>query len=325
MYKIKQIPEDFIVKEIAKLNFESNGPYSYFKLFKKNRNTLDVVKELTKQLKIKEKQIGFAGTKDKHAVTFQNISVQFSKKEKVLATNIENVNLEFLGCGKTPISLGDLDGNEFEIIVRDTDSFKKIDFVENYFDEQRFSKHNAQIGKHIIKKEFKESLQLIDNYHSNQHLKQKPNDFIGALKLISKRLLRLYVHSYQSYLWNQTVANYLRKNNRVIKEIDYSLGEFIFTDRFVDLKIPLIGFMSDELESEEIKLIVKELMDEEKICYSDFIIRQIPDLSRDGELRVMHVMVKNLKVEEKGENKIKLKFFLSKGSYATMVIRKIIN
>ena len=323
MYKIKQNPEDFIVTEVAKLNIQNSGNYAYFKLIKKNRNTLDVVKELAKQLRIKSKQIGFAGSKDKHAITFQNISIQFVNKDKVLATKIENVQLEFLGYGKKPISLGDLEGNQFEIVIMDAKSVIKSDFVENYFDEQRFSKNNVRIGKHIIKKKFQESLQLIDNEKCNLYIKDKPNDFIGALKLIPKRLLRMYVNSYQSFLWNETVARCLKNNNKIIKEIDYSLGKLFFTDKFHDLKIPLIGFMSEELETKEIKLIIQGIMEKENISYQDFIIRQMPELSLEGELRAIHVKIKDLDVSESKE--IKLKFFLSKGSYATMVVRKLID
>jgi len=323
MYKIKQIPEDFIVTEVTKLNIQNSGNYAYFKLTKKNRNTLDVVKELAKQLRIKGKQVGFAGSKDKHAITYQHISVQFVNKDKVLATRIENVQLEFLGYGKEPISLGDLEGNKFEIIVRDAKKVTESNFVENYFDEQRFSKNNARIGKHIIKKEFKEALQLIDNEKCNQSLKNNPNDFIGALKLISKRLLRMYVNSYQSFLWNETVVNYLKKNNDTIKEVTYSLGKFIFTKDFQDLKIPLIGFMSNELETDENRKIIQEIMEKENIFYQDFIIRQMPELSLEGEMRPMQIKIKDLDIDY-SEN-VNLKFFLPKGSYATMVVKKLVS
>ena len=51
-------------------------------------------------------------------------------------------------------SLWDLQENEFEIVVRNLEGQKisRVDFLENYFGEQRFSLHNAGIGKHIIKK-----------------------------------------------------------------------------------------------------------------------------------------------------------------------------
>ena len=46
MYKLKVKPEDFIVREKSNVKMKDQGRFSYFKLTKKNRNTLDVVKEI---------------------------------------------------------------------------------------------------------------------------------------------------------------------------------------------------------------------------------------------------------------------------------------
>src|SRR3989338_6162306 len=85
MCKIKQIPEDFIVKEINDIKFDDNGIYSYFLLKKRNYNTLRAIKIISEKLKIPEKNIGFAGSKDKNAVTEQIISIKNGNK------NIENI------------------------------------------------------------------------------------------------------------------------------------------------------------------------------------------------------------------------------------------
>lgn len=315
MYTIKAKPEDFIVQEKSNVKI-SEGRYSYFKLTKKNRNTLDVVKELAKILNVKEKEIGFAGSKDKHAVTEQLISILNVKKEKVLKTNIENASFEFVGHGDKPISLGDLEGNYFEIVISDYEGeITPTNFCENYFDEQRFSKNNAKIGKHLIKKEFKEACDLIDNEKINRFLQQHQSDFIGALKKVPLRLLRMYVNSYQSYLWNEVVTKILSEKN-VLKEVNYSLGKFVFVKKREYLQIPLIGFGSKEHETSEIKT----LMIKENIKYKDFIIKQIPQLTLEGELRDVFIDVKNFKIEGN-----KVSFFLPKGSYATMVVRKVVN
>lgn len=320
MYKLKQIPEDFVVEEISNVKIKDSGRYADFKLKKINRNTLDVVKELAKQLRIKEKNIGFAGSKDKHAVTEQIISIPINK-EKVVNTKIDNVKLEFLGYGKEPITLGSLAGNKFIITVRNLDNIeiKKIKFVENYFDEQRFSKHNKEIGKHIIKKEFKESLRLIDNERSNTFLKEHPNDYIGALKKIPLRLLKMYVHAYQSYLWNETLALHLSKKE-IVKEVKYSLGKFVFTKNKENLKIPLLGFATEN----------QPILEKESITTKDFIIKQIPELSLEGDSREAFVEIKDLEISKlepdelnKGKYKIKLSFSLPKGSYATMVVKRL--
>ncbi|MBT4650929.1 tRNA pseudouridine(13) synthase TruD [Candidatus Woesearchaeota archaeon] len=338
MYIIKQQPEDFIVTEINHFDILEKGRYIYFKLKKRNRTVLDVIKEIAKQLNLKEKQIGFAGTKDKNAITEQFCSVQGTTKEKLLKVNLENVSLEFIGYNPNPLSLGELEGNHFEITVRNLEEFsiEPTTHLPNYFDEQRFSTHNIDIGKHLIKKEFKEATKLIDDTRSEKHLGNHPQDFVGALKKLPNRLLKMYIHAYQSYLWNETLSTYLKNQNQQVKEVPYSAGTFIFIknpEPFLELNVPLIGFASEDLETnEQIKEIIHHSMLKENISYRDFIIKQIPELSSEGGTRTAFIEVKELKIEDQqpdeltpGKNKIKISFILGKGSYATLVIKKILN
>ncbi|MBL7051626.1 MAG: tRNA pseudouridine(13) synthase TruD, partial [Nanoarchaeota archaeon] len=71
--KIKQIEEDFVVNEVLELEISENGKNYYYLMTKKNWNTLDLVKEIKKRLKVRD--VGFAGLKDRKAITSQYISV----------------------------------------------------------------------------------------------------------------------------------------------------------------------------------------------------------------------------------------------------------
>jgi len=157
MYKIKVKPEDFVVREVLKLDFY-NGKYVYFLLKKRNWTTLDAAEKIAERLKVSRKNFGYAGNKDKNAITEQIMSVFNINEEKLNNLKIKDLEIEILGKGSKPISLGDLDGNEFEIIVRNLDKkYEKVNFIENYFDEQRFGNENIIIGKMVLQKEFKEA------------------------------------------------------------------------------------------------------------------------------------------------------------------------
>ncbi|MDP3699099.1 MAG: tRNA pseudouridine(13) synthase TruD [Nanoarchaeota archaeon] len=336
MYQLKQLPEDFIVIERPAVKIEVQGKYLYFWMKKRGKNTIDAVKELAKALRIREKDIGFAGSKDKHAVTEQLISLIGVKKEIVEELVVKQVVLEFYSYGTKPISLGDLQGNEFEIVVRNLtkEKIEEITAVENYFDEQRFSENNVSIGRHLLKKEFAKAVSLIDDLKVKKYVEQKPTDYVGALKVLPVRLLRMYVNAYQSYLWNKTVALYLRKKGRALKTVSYSEGELLFVsniEQFKDLKIPLIGFGHEDADDEEIQNIIDEIMKEENLSYADFVIKQIPELTLEGELRKVIVPVHDLEIGRKvndelnhGKKKVKVNFTLPKGSYATMVVKRIV-
>ena len=126
MYKIKQIPEDFIVKEINSISPLDSGDYSYCLLKKTNYPTVRAIGHIAQALRIKPKNIGFAGNKDKNAVTEQVISIFKSNKEKIKRVKLKDIKLKFLGKGNDPISLGDLEGNYFKITIRNLND-KAID------------------------------------------------------------------------------------------------------------------------------------------------------------------------------------------------------
>ena len=135
------------------------------------------------------------------------------------------------------------------------------------------------------------------------------NDFVGALRAVNKKLLKLYVHAYQSFLWNETVERYIKKNG------------------LKDVKIPIIGF-GTEIKDKEIENIMKM----EELASRDFIIRELPEISVEGKERDMIVKPENFKVNSKGKDelnksksKVVLSFKLPKACYATVVIEWLFN
>jgi len=292
--KIKVYPEDFIVKEIMHLPLEP-GNYQYYLLKKTNRNTLDVVEYLSMKLKTK---VGFAGNKDKKAVTEQYISLFNGKNIENIS--LDNASLEFIGTGKTPISLGMLEGNHFEIILREVEKeLPRVEFIENYFDEQRFSKNNHVIGKMLVQKNFKEASAIIGQ------------DIFS----LGKKRISFYFHAYQSYLFNLYLAEYVK--SKTSYEVAYLFGKFVFGKR-KDKKIPLVNFDT------KLDLSYKKILKDEEVELKDFLIRQIPDLIQEEVVRDAFVDVKNIESEFfPKENIQRVSFDLVKGSYATIVIKKM--
>ncbi|MDO8656567.1 MAG: tRNA pseudouridine(13) synthase TruD [Nanoarchaeota archaeon] len=336
MYLLKQLPSDFIVREIPKLKITESGRYLYLTITKKNKNTLDVVKQLAKILHLPDKDIGFAGNKDKNAITEQVFSVKGGSKERISKIEIPDLKIECVGYGTTPLSLGDLEGNQFEITIRNLEKEKiqKVDYIPNYFDEQRFASNNAAIGKHIIKKEFSKALELMNYSQCTRYLETHKNDFVGALQLIPMRLLKMYVNAYQSLLWNETVAQYLKEEAEVQKEEKYSVGTFIFIhnpDKFLTVEIPLIGCGDVTSKNKKINEIMSKILQKEDITSADFVIKQIKELTQMGEMRKAFIEVKDLKTGKfqsdelnPEKKKVSVSFSLGKGSYATMVIRAVV-
>jgi len=284
--KIKEIPEDFVVVERFNIPIKDNGEYAYFVMEKKNYNTVKALEVIAKALHIPFRSMGFAGNKDKKAITIQICSAKNVRKEKIKSLELKDIKLTYLGQGDKPISLGDLEGNSFEIVVREVDKVpEKITKFVNYFGEQRFGGNNTEVGRAIVKKEFKKAAELLGLESQNA---------VGSLTKLNKKVLRLYVHAYQSWIWNESVKKLL-KEGKDVEEVE------------------LIGFGNN---------FTNEITKKEGIKPRDFIIRQMPDLSSEGDKRKVWCEVKELEIN-KIENGVKLKFFLPKGSYATELIRQL--
>lgn len=319
MYKLKQIPEDFIVEEVSDQNFEKEGKYLICKLEKKNYNTEDAVQTLCRALNTIRKNIGYAGTKDRNAVTTQYVSLYMGSKERVSNLELKDITLEIVGRSKSPLSLGDLKGNEFTIIIRNLETnikIKRIKKFPNYFDKQRFSKNNIRIGKSLIKKQFSDACEIIkeDNQYGSgvkEKLEKQPHNYTEALQQVPEKILLIYVHAYQSYIWNETVEEYTKKERE-------------------QTEIPLIGF-GTEIEDKELQKIIEKILTKENLTLRDFIIREFPYISLEGTSRKLYSEIENLEIGKEetdelneGKKKISIKFFLKKGSYATMAVKHLI-
>lgn len=303
--KIKVVEEDFKVEEIANFelkNFnEINGqPYGIFLLIKKGRNTPDIISEIARRLRIKTRFIGFAGNKDKKAVTKQYISIPLDSENEInqiIGFESKDVSFSFVGWSENRIALGDLKGNKFEVVVRGLENERnlKVEGVKNFFGEQRFGTINVEVGRAIIKKEFEKACKLMG-------LDVEDNNFVNSLRNLDARQLRFYVSAYQSWMWNQVAEK--------AKDVE---------------DVELLGFLTD-LESSAVREEYEAILSNEGISKEDFMIKQIKEASLEGTKRKLIMDVSNFSFvweeDEILDNKKKctLSFELNKGSYATVLV-----
>ncbi len=331
MYNIKKTPEDFIVKEVIELDVKERGDYAYFWLKKSGYNTVSLIRKICKYLCVKEGRVGFAGAKDKAAITKQAISVRDSNKslgpDSFKHFNSERITLEYIGRGTSPISLGDNKGNAFEIIVESDRVPEHVEFFVNYFDDQRFSINNHIVGKAIIKKDWKTAATEVIADEVQAHLKEVPTDFVGATRNLPLKIRLLYVHSFQSWIWNEAVKTLLQSKYKDFTERKYSIGTFLFPKKMPEKsefkkKFPIVGFGTEYTDPEQ-RTIIKKLLEEHDITERDFIVPSMPEMSCDGGIRKLFIKIDDLEIKKLEDKKYLLKFFLPSGSYATLAIKRI--
>jgi tRNA pseudouridine13 synthase len=170
---IKTTPADFVVREITNRVERGEGRYLIAELTKKNWDTHSVVREISRRLGVSRNRIGFAGTKDKFALTTQRISIWDTDKDALERVKIADLSFKVVGRSNKAVSLGDLYGNEFEIVIRKIEGKKEeltgkikaitkeiedLGGIPNFFGVQRFGISRPIthiVGKHLIQGEIK--------------------------------------------------------------------------------------------------------------------------------------------------------------------------
>lgn len=198
----KQSKDDFVVTEVPLYEFSGEGEHIIIKLRKKDLSTWEAIEIISDTIGCKSRDIGYAGLKDKNALTIQYISIHKQYLEKI--EKFEHKQIKFLELTRhnNKIKIGHLKGNKFFIRLKRVlpkDSFilqgvlEKISTfgIPNYFGFQRFGidGDNYLKGKAIIDNELKEK---------------------------NRKLKTMFLNSYQSYLFN----SWLSKRIEVSKLVD---------------------------------------------------------------------------------------------------------
>jgi len=183
------------------------------------------------------------------------------------------------------------------------------------------------------------------------HLIANQNDFAGAFLVLPRNLYKMFVHGYQSYIYNiiicRRIENSLPLNQAVEGDIicfknevglpDSSKTEIVTAEtvaavnRLIKrnrafLTAPLPGFITD-FASGIPGGIEQEVLRELKVPLEGFDIKEIPEMSSKGTRREILLQAEPMfKVADDelnpGKSKAVLEFMLPKGSYATTVLRE---
>jgi tRNA pseudouridine13 synthase len=164
MPAFRTTPEDFVVEELPLYAPTGEGDHTFVFIEKRLRNTEEVARALAHAAGVSPRDVGYAGRKDRVALTRQWFSVPGFAPEQALAFALAGVRV--LEASRHPHKLrtGQLRGNRFEIVVREVDDATVEKAVErlaagarrgvsNRFGEQRFGRDgdNAAAGLAVLR------------------------------------------------------------------------------------------------------------------------------------------------------------------------------
>jgi len=399
--KIRTRYEDFYVEEIPESEPSGTGPNTWFFIEKIGRDTLDVVLDVASELHIDRKRMGFAGMKDKRAVTRQWLCVANSEVEEIekLEDKLYKVEILKIMQNEKKLRIGQLIGNKFRLLIRDTDDPQRgskvaneiLDEllergVPNYYGWQRFGKKRSNthlIGKALLENDLKKA---VDSYIGNPYeeepeyikeartlydegeweesleamprgmryekmmlktllkeMKKKNVEDIASLEehsyrraisSLPKPLRRMFVHAYQSFLFNKAVSERAKlgidkyvegdiivdNEEHLVHEISDDIDERIKnfevhpTAPLFGSKVPLADGKLGEME--------QKVLDEEGVTLEEFKVPKMPKLGSHGLRRAVRFKIWDVSAKATDEG-VMVEFSIPKGCYATAVLREI--
>ncbi|KAL1435854.1 hypothetical protein MTO96_010627 [Rhipicephalus appendiculatus] len=345
--------------------------YTTFVLYKENMDTIEAVNRIATFLGMRPSCLGYAGTKDKRAKTCQRVSCHRLPAKKLLDLNrrqglwVGNITFE-----NAAIKLGDLQGNRFTIVLRDVDG-TKADHEEamqslsengflNYYGTQRFGTTSVathQIGRALLKGCYEEAVDLVLQPRDGGALAEcreewargGATNYLGALLALPRNVRLLYLHGYQSYVWNRLVSRRVQRFGLTVLPGDLLMTpggseeepriagpEDVASASVQTLVLPLPGH-SVRYPQNEVADWYKEILAEDGLTLNSFSEQKHRDLSMSGCYRHLVAVPREVQWQEglpepqscesddNARRALKLEFNLSSSCYATMAVRELLH
>lgn len=312
-------PEDFIVREQLGFVPSGEGEHVFLYIRKRLLTTELLAKDLARQFGVDVRDVAYSGLKDKHAVTEQWFSVPYPIKKEI--PPLQGASWQVLECARHGKKLrrGVHQSNAFEITLRDVsvdralleerlNAIKERGFP-NYFGEQRLGRDDGNV---------KSAVALF-----NGEFRCKPFQ------------RSMYYSAARSYLFNRYLSERVANNtwDKAIAGDKFNLdgsnalfGPEPITDEIVQRVAqhdihpvgPLLGDGESGLLDEALS--IQQTVETE----AHILLEGLRKARVETALRPLRADAKSLNWQLE-HNQCRLSFELRSGSFATALIRELVN
>ena len=319
---IRSRPEDFEVDEQLGHTPSGEGEHLWLWVEKRGLNTVDVGRALAEKASIHPRAVGFAGLKDRNALTRQYFSLHLPGRSDPDWSSWSSPQLRIIAGERSDrkIQRGRLQGNRFSLTVR------ALDADPNCIDQrlERLKRHGAPNG-------------FGEQRFGGNNVARARALFAGGLKRQPSRPKRgFYLSAARSLLFNQVLETRIEDQswNQVmpgdVVQLEGSRSIFVadpsdptLAERCARLDIHPTGPLAGKGAGQVFGGIAE---------LEDRILSREPDLvtglERFGlrsERRALRMVIQDLEWSWPDPDTLKLSFGLGQGSYATSVLREIIS
>lgn len=318
----KATPEDFEVEELPAYLPSGEGEHLFLWVEKVGRDTQEVVRALAAALALPEQEIGHAGLKDRHAKTFQYLSVPARCAPKLTDFSLEGVTLHRPTRHGNKLRPGHLVGNRFTLRLHDVQDVgalrASLEVLEarglpNAFGAQRFGRggDNALQGLRLL---------------TGERLAKRPSRFER----------KLFLSALQSELFNRALIARMEADaldralpGDVLRK-EESGGLFVCEDATVDQprveawEVSATGPIFGPKMRAPTGAVAEQ---ESALLASVGLSAEVFQRGRgetEGTRRPYRVRLGDVRCEDLGGGGVRLAFSLPSGSYATEVLRELL-
>lgn len=319
--RLRVQPDDFIVDEALAFGPDGEGEHMLLRVRKTAANTDWAAHRIASLAGVSVRAVGYAGLKDRHAVTTQWFSVHLGNSREPRWEGLSEHGLEVLERHRhrRKLKRGNLAGNRFRIRLRDVQgdletAEKRVATLAaqgapNYFGPQRFGRNEGNLAR-------------------AQAL------FTGVARRVSRHQRGLWISAARSQLFNEVLARRVERmdwagvlvgdrlqlrgshSHFLVEAVDDGIKERIASGDLSPTG-PLFG------AGEPLTLgAVSELEQQVAAAYPEWIDGLV-EAGLKQERRPLRLDIESLSIDIVAADELLLAFSLPAGSYATSLIREL--
>jgi tRNA pseudouridine13 synthase len=313
-------PEDFVVDEVPAWTPSGAGDHWWVRVKKRLMTTPDLVRWVAKAASVPERDVGYAGMKDRHAITTQWLSVPARAREPHEWQLPAGIELLEVTRHAQKLRTGQLRSNRFTLrmVGIDAAAFARAELIAgrlgesglmNYFGRQRFGRDGKNLSVAV--------------------------DWLGRGAPPAGRRTRFLRKLYPSVVQAEIFNRYLTARRAIGlgsvlagEVVRLGHGRSVFVVENPTAEQPRLSareiHLTGPIWGPKMKLPTGELRELERsiaegLGWDDELDRQLGALV-DGTRRDLVVWPENLRLERLGEDGLAIDFALPAGSYATQVL-----
>jgi tRNA pseudouridine13 synthase len=319
--RLRATDEDFIVDEELPYAASGTGDHVFVRFEKRGLNTAQAVTAIAKALRVRERDIGVAGQKDRHAITRQWISLPPPiAPEAVTPLVLPDIQILEVIRHNHKLRTGHVRANRFVLIIRDVEPdaeararailarLHEPPGAPNFYGEQRFGKYgdNAEKGRALLRGE-RSADRKLDRF------------FVSALQselfnawLVARMQDGLYARVIAGDVLHKVGGGMFTSEDAAVDEPRLCAGELVVTGPMFGAKMRPASAEAATREA--------AILDGAGLAPGAFArVAQIAE----GTRRDASIAVKETQISPVSPGVLEVAFALPAGAYATSVMREV--